>query len=99
MTSIAVSARTRTGHLRCKLTVKFNQVVLDALGECPAARYLGLQETLLLGLVLRMQEDQDHGDCKHGQDDGEGTKCPAPVLSVELLGHIGTGISDNDVGR
>lgn len=46
-----------------------------------------------------MQQDPDHRCCKRGQDDCESTKCPSPVLLVELLGNIRPGISDDDVRR
>ena len=71
----------------------------DALHESPAAGSLGLYESLLLGLALRMQEDPDHRCCKHRQDDCESAKCPTPILFVELLSNIRSSVSHNDIWR
>jgi hypothetical protein len=72
--------------------------MLSTLHERSATWDLGLQESLLLGLTLRMQENPDHGYCEYGQDDCKSTECPTPVLSVELLGYIGSSVGDDDVG-
>lgn len=82
-----------------ELTVKFNDIVPDALHGSPATCNLLWQQTLFLGLVLGVSQDTNHRGCKDRQDDGKSTISPAPVICVELLGCGGTTVGGNNVGR
>jgi hypothetical protein len=89
-----------SGEQESTSSIELDESPLDVLQERSTARLID-KESLLLGLLEVVLQENVHGDGDDGKDNGECSKAPSPLVTVseEGLGRFGTSEGSDHVGR